>query len=47
MLNYNIEVRDRARIMDFVGDVEAGEIGRLHYFMEPNRNIGFLEVVKA
>lgn len=46
-MHWTLIYRDRAQIMDFVGDVEAGEIGRLHYFMEPNRNIGFLEVVKA
>jgi len=33
--------------MDFVSDVPGEEIARLHYFMGSNRNIGFLEVVRA
>ena len=46
-MHWTLIYRDRAQIMDFVGDVAGEDIARLHYFMEPNRNIGFLEVVKA
>jgi extracellular factor (EF) 3-hydroxypalmitic acid methyl ester biosynthesis protein len=46
-MHWTLIYRDRAQIMDFVADVVGEDIARLHYFMEPNRNIGFLEVVKA
>ena len=43
-MHWSLIYRDRALIMDFLSDIDATDIAKTTYFVEPNRNVGFLDI---
>ena len=46
-MHWDLIYRDRAEIIGFMDEISPKEIGRWQYFIESNRNIGFLEIERV